>query len=113
MFTGLAIIIECFFFLDREENGREHVYVGVYSVYKDGHLQGQGKFHHLTILFFFCHLGFGRPAVTLPHPLSQAHNQAVAGICHACGRIHILLSSRWVPLTQCDSLQDSNVCSLH
>ena len=51
---GLAIIMECFFFVDRDENGYEHVWVGVYSVYgEDGHLRDQGKFHHLTIHLFF------------------------------------------------------------
>ena len=54
LLPGLGVIVECFFFLDREDNGHNHIYIGVYSVYdEDGHLGGQGKFHHLTMYIFF------------------------------------------------------------
>ena len=54
LLPGLMIIMECFFYVRRDENGQEHVSVGISSVYDESvHLGPKNELHHLTIYIFF------------------------------------------------------------
>ena len=53
-FAGLGMIVECFFFLNEDEDGNKHFSLGFYSSFNEtGQLIEQSKFHHLMMYSFF------------------------------------------------------------